>query len=67
VDRVGELGLLLVEEVPDLSSEGGGGNRGDVVPGDNAFFLQAVCRPEGTSVESPRIVVVIGATVTVFM
>jgi len=63
-DRAGQIGLLVVEEHADRGVDGLAPNGADVVAADDAVVVEPVAGPTRTSLVSPRIVLVIGATVT---
>jgi hypothetical protein len=67
VNRPLEYRLLVIEEPADQRSTNSGGDGGHVVACDHTSVIQAVRGSNGTSVDRPRIVGVIGATVTLFV
>ena len=61
---VGEVALLRRKQKADLSDQFLRSNRLEVVARYDGFMIQAVAVPTMTSVCSPRLMDVIGATVT---
>ena len=59
-----EGGFLGLEQKPDLGSERAGGHGDDFVAADDSVAVESVVGTDGSSVDRPRAVVVIGATVT---
>ena len=63
-DGVGKLGLLRGKQVTDVPTQNGLGHRDDVVAADYTVVIESVGQPDWNLVDRPRIVLVMGATVT---